>query len=217
MSHNDLVHLCNKFEIGPPLSPPKRVFGGLLHTMWRLDTAKGSYAIKQLSEDIQLTDERIVKNYDFTEKIASRFLERGVPAVCAMQQKEKSLILRGNTGFLIYPWVDADPLHKDAVSEPHALKIAAIIARLHRINLEVPEISEPVFDIHSNKKLARLFHKAQRFHCPFSTLLEENQNAIFEMNTDYQNTLPLLKTEFVISHGDLDQKMSYWIKTAIQF
>jgi hypothetical protein len=39
----------------------------LLHIMWRLDTDKGSYAIKQLSKDIDLQDNQVIKNYELPD------------------------------------------------------------------------------------------------------------------------------------------------------
>ena len=212
MNHKHLVALCNKFDLSLPIDSPRRVHGGLLHTMWRVNTIEASYAIKQLSPDINLANEEVIKNYDLTETIASRFSEHGVSAVCALKQKGKYLTLINGTGFLIYPWVDAEPLHKDMVSESHALKIAEIIAKMHLINLEVPEITLPAFDIHSNDNLVELFNKAQNYHCPFAAQLIENQNLITEINTIYQDTIPLLKKQIVVSHGDLDQKNVLWDK-----
>lgn len=212
MNHKPLIELCNKFELGIPLSSPTRVHGGLLHVMWCVNMINASYAIKQLSPNINLTNEDIIKNYNLTETIASRFSESGISTVCALKQDSKYLTLIDSTGFLIYPWVDAEPLHKDRVSEFHALKIAEIIAKMHLINLDVQEITTPEFDTHSNNTLIELFNKAQKYHCPFAAKLIDNQNAITEINTVYQDSIPLLKEQIVVSHGDLDQKNVLWDK-----
>ena len=212
MNDKYLIDLCNKFELGIPLSSPRRVYGGLLHVMWRVNTIDSSYAIKQLSPDIDLANEDIIKNYNLTETINFSFSEHGIPAVCALEQEGKYLTLINGTGFLVYPWVDAEPLHKDMVSEFHALKIAEIIAKMHLINLDVPEITTPGFDIHSNDNLIELFNKARNYHCPFVAKLLENQNVITKTNTIYQDTIPLLKEQIVVSHGDLDQKNVLWDK-----
>lgn len=115
-----------------------------------------------------------------------------------------------NTGFLIYPWVDATPLPHDVVSEPHALKIAEILAKIHHIDLTVTEIADPVFDVHSNDSLLDLIKKANDYNCPFANTLTELQASLVAINTAYQQTLPLLKRKSVVSHGDLDQKNVLW-------
>ena len=55
-----------------PLSP-LRVFGGLHHRMWRLDTPLSSYAIKQLSPDTDLGDAKVRLHYNASEGIAEAF------------------------------------------------------------------------------------------------------------------------------------------------
>lgn len=212
MNHNILMTLCNTFQLGTLLGSPKRVHGGLLHTMWQVNTDEASYAIKQLSSHIDLTNEDIIKNYDLTEEIASRFFDVGISAVSAIKQANKYLTIVDGIGYLIYPWVDAKPLHKDKVSESHALKIAEILAHMHRINLHVPEIVAPEFDVHSNDRLLELIRRALNYKCSFATTLKELQNDIIAMNTAYQNTFHLLKNQIVVSHGDLDQKNVLWDK-----
>jgi hypothetical protein len=73
---------------GLPKQVPQRVYGGLLHTMWRLDTDQDAYAIKQLSKDIDLTNDHIIKNYELSERIASRFSALGIPAIPAIEAVE---------------------------------------------------------------------------------------------------------------------------------
>ena len=210
MNHNQLTDLCNSFELGTPLNTPNRVNGGLLHMMWQIKTDEASYAVKQLSPDIDLTNEAIIKNYDLTEEIASRFSDLGIPAVTAIKHSGNYLTLVDGTGFFIYLWVDVQPFHHDTVSEPHALKIAEILAKMHLINLDVPEIAEPVFDVHSNDSLLALIQKANNCSCPFAAILTKLQHDITTINTVYQNTLPLLKQQVVVSHGDLDPKNVLW-------
>lgn len=212
MNTTHLVNLCDVFKLGIPIGEPERIHGGLLHVMWRINTEKATYAIKQLSPNIDLKNKAIVKNYNLTEEIASRFSAQEIPAIYALSHNKNYLTIFEDTGFLIYPWVDAAPLHKDMVSEYHALKIAEILAKVHAINLSVLEITEPEFDIHSNASLIELFQKAKYHQCPFATSLIKLQNDIIEINTAFQNTVSLLKTQIVVSHGDLDQKNVLWDK-----
>ncbi|HBD9275097.1 TPA: aminoglycoside phosphotransferase family protein [Legionella pneumophila] len=210
MNHQQMISLCDLFKLGTPLNSPKRIHGGLLHTMWRINTDEGSYAIKQLSPHINLANEAIIKNYNLTESIASCFIEHGIPGVSAIEHTDNYLEIIDGIGFLIYPWVNAEPLHKDSVSEIHALKIANILAKMHLINLVVPEITEFEFDIHSNDKLIELIQKANLCNCPFANELTALQQDIISINTSFQNSLPALKNHIVISHGDLDQKNVLW-------
>ncbi len=62
MNQNQITHICKIFDLGIPTARPKRIYGGLLHLMWRIDTDKASYAIKELSKNINLKDQKIRDN-----------------------------------------------------------------------------------------------------------------------------------------------------------
>src|SRR5688500_3862671 len=50
LEDSSIVHddVAAAFELGTPLRPMTRVGGGNVHRMWRLDTDRGSWAVKQL-------------------------------------------------------------------------------------------------------------------------------------------------------------------------
>ena len=86
MNPKHLTALCNHFNLGTLYKEPERVFGGLLHIMWHLTTEKSSYAIKQLSKDIALSNQQIIKNYESSEDMAFIFSQNNVPAVSAIKK-----------------------------------------------------------------------------------------------------------------------------------
>ncbi len=212
MNQNQLNRLCDYFNLGHPQKAPERIFGGLLHIMWRLNTDKGSYAIKQLSKDIALSDELVIKNYELSERVAFDFNAQGVPTVSALKNTNKHLFIIEGVGFLVYPWVHSTVLDQHAISEQHALKIAAILAKMHCLNLDEPEITEPKISVYTNEKLIKIIKKAHRFDCPFAVDLKKNQENILAANEAYQLVIPLQNIEAIVTHGDLDQKNVLWDK-----
>lgn len=211
MNSHHLIEICNKLGILHPAREPTRVYGGLLHLMWKLDVGDKAYAIKQLSKDLQLS-ENVVNNYELTENIAFQFSSLGVPAISAIEFAGKHITNIDGTAFLIYPWADAQALDKDAISKKHALQIPVILAKMHLINLDVPELSEPEFDIHQTESIIHLIDKAEYYDCSFSRDLRENQDNIAGINECYQKSILLLTKTVVVSHGDLDQKNVLWDK-----
>ena len=130
-------------------------------------------------------------------KIALRFFALGILAVPAIENTGQYLFMGGETGFLVYPWVDAKALDQHAVSEHHALKIAEILAKMHCLNLDEPEIIQPEFYTHTNEKILELLDKAENFNCPFATDLRKNQENILLANEAYQNAILTLKQHIV--------------------
>lgn len=108
-------------------------------------------------------------------------------------------------------------MDKDAISEIHALKIATLLAKIHRINLNVPELGSQEFDIHPNEKISVLIDQSASKNLVFKEQLKSNQRVIIELNDLYQKTIPILQSRGVVSHGDLDQKNVLWDKNDTAF
>jgi thiamine kinase-like enzyme len=202
--------LCEHFNLGSKINSVARIYGGLLHVMWRVDTNNGSYAVKQLSEDINLTDKAVVNNYDLTEKVALRFAEQSIPAICALIKSENFLFVIDNTGYLVYPWVDAKSLGRDEVSIGHALEITRLLAKMHLMDLQIEGMLEAEFDIHDNDKIIALADLAKQQNLLFGSSLRDNLATLLEINKNYHSAISTLKKHTVISHGDLDQKNVLW-------
>lgn len=204
-----IAEICKRLNLGLPAGEPERVSGGLLHLMWKLETDKGAYAIKQLSQDIKLTP--VVKTaYELTEQIAEQFKQQGIPAISALTENGQHLLVVFGAGFLVYPWVESQMLGKEAISEAHALAIAVLLAKMHQIQVKIPEILESEFVVHSAEKIIRLTQKSSAFQCAFADQLKANQDTISFINNAYKQAIPVLKSDVIISHGDLDPKNVLW-------
>jgi thiamine kinase-like enzyme len=213
MNINHLNYICNELQLGSPNEAVTSVYGCRGGSfMWRINTEKGRYAIKQLAPVIDLRNEKIIAKYELSETIAYRFAQQNIPAISAIQKSGKHLHIIENTGYLIYPWIEGYTLGRNEISETHALKIAEMIARLHNINLSVPEIKQPHVDIHSNDSIVEAINKSALFKCSFSSMLKENKNFILSMYECYLSAVPFLLEDTVVTHGDLDQLNVVWDK-----
>lgn len=210
MNQTHLLKLLEHFNLGRLIQEPQRVHGGLLHIMWRIDTSQGSYAVKQLSKNINLKDDDIVNNYEISERIAYQFANKGIPAIYAISKDKKYLFIVDNTGYLLYPWVEAKVLDKDAINQTWALEIARVLAMIHHVNLNLDELEEPEFDIHTNQSLIEKVDEAKRKNAVLSDLLRKNLDILLNINENYINAIAILRESIVISHGDLDQKNVMW-------
>ncbi|NNM59991.1 MAG: phosphotransferase [Legionellales bacterium] len=213
MNQNHLAIICMQLQLGSPKEMATRVYGSRGGSfMWRVNTEKESYAIKQLASVIDLKSEKIIAKYELSETIAYRFAQKGIPAVSALDCSGKHLLIVENTGYLVYSWVDGYTLGRNEISEIHATKIAEIIAKLHSINMNDPEIPPPRVDLHSSETIIEAIDRALALKLPFAQKLKENQNFILSMNKHYLAITPLLLEDTVVTHGDLDQLNVLWDK-----
>ena len=210
MESKHLLEVCKAFDLGAPISDPTRVHGGLLHRMWKVETSAGCFAVKQLSSDINLQNEVINSNYELTEEIAKRFAEQGIPAINALKSHGKHLLEVEGAYFLVYPWVNGKAIDAKIISETHALKIAAMLVKMHQINLAVPKPKDVMALPYTTERLLETLKKSEACHCPFAADLRAHEKALIAINDAYNSSVEPLKAHQVMTHGDLDQKNVLW-------
>lgn len=206
-----LANLCKLYNLGKPISMPRRVYGGLLHIMWHVNTDKGSYAIKQLSDKIDLNNDIVVQNYELSENIACTFVAQGIPAVCALKNDDgEYLSIIDKLGFLVYPWIEATAISEGQISEHHASQIAAILAKMHLMRLEVPNMPEFKFDVFTSSGLVELISTSAKDNCSFAKDLQKASSDLVAINDAYIDAISFLKSDEIVSHGDIDPKNVLW-------
>jgi thiamine kinase-like enzyme len=205
-----IQYLCSQLDIGTPARKLSRVYGGFHHKMWRLETDRGSYAIKQLSTDTDINDADTLSHYNTSEAIAEAFASRGVPAIFALKRDATYLQVIDGLGYLVHPWSDAVALQASEISENHALEVARILARMHTMDLVFPDLKQHEFDVHSEENIGLLVEFAQGFHVQCSATLKRGLPTFLEIARAQRPAIAVLENHLVISHGDLDQKNVLW-------
>jgi thiamine kinase-like enzyme len=178
--------------------------------MWRLDTARGSYAIKQLCSDTDVRNPVTVRHYNSTESIAKAFAGHDIPAIFALQSDTGYLHVIEKAGYLVYPWTNAVALRKDQVSAKHTLAVARIMARMHRANLDMPECRDAQYDVHPEDKITILVRQAGECGVHKAGELSEHLPGFLAKLANLRMAIPVIRQRRVISHGDLDHKNVLW-------
>lgn len=210
MNADHLGLLCAHFNLGNPDGDFERIHGGLMHIMWRINTDKGQYAVKQLSQYIDLSNPDIIQNYELTEQIAARFAENDIPSIFAISKSNKCLFISDGIGYLVYNWVYAQPISREDVIADKALKIANIIARMHNADIKIEGLAEVDYEVKDDEDIKNLASQSSLNKAPFALYLEQHIENIIEINGKYRDAIHLLKNHSVICHGDIDQKNVLW-------
>lgn len=175
--------------------------------VWKVITEKNQYCIKELPDSISLKDNKIITKYNLCESIASRLSEQGIPAVHAMKFREDYITVIENKGYLVYPWIEGY-IQKD-FSESHAIKIAEVLANIHKLNLDAPEIQQK-FDRYTNDSILDTINQSVSLNKPFAKKIKENQSMIFSLNDAYQKSVLILSETSVLTHGDMNKSNVLW-------
>ena len=212
MTPEILKKICDHFNLGTQINTPVPVAGGFLHTMWRLDTNRGSFAIKQMAERIQVTSPDVQDDFNRTEEIAARFAENTVPALGAIAVNNTYLAVIEEMGFLVYPWVEAKALSGHIPSEHHALQIANILARMHQTPMGVKNIPTPKYDPPNGEEIRLKIQSFIQNGLPNAAVLESQQDTFIATSAAYEQFKPILQAHSVATHNDLDPKNVLWDK-----
>jgi thiamine kinase-like enzyme len=184
--------------------------GGFHHRMWRLDTDRGSYAIKQLSPEVDLNNADTVNHYNASEAAAHAFARRGIAAVHALYCAPHYLQQIEHTGYLVYPWTDATAIEPKQLSERHALQVARVLARMHAANIDLTGLQEAETDPLPETKVIALVQRAAECNARDYKILGEHLPAFLSIAACQQQARDKLNQHRVVSHGDLDQKNVLW-------
>ena len=95
---------CVEYGLGVDITIPKQVSGGLLHTMYRVETETGCYAVKILNPEI-MQRPAALQNMINSEKV-SHVLENVVPLVAAMEFNGNPVVELDGTWFMVFDWLN---------------------------------------------------------------------------------------------------------------
>ncbi|MGK5684731.1 phosphotransferase family protein [Actinoplanes sp. URMC 104] len=119
-------------RLGTPIGPRVRVHGGFANRMYRLDTDRGSFAVKELN----VLDRRSVYRAGDVFRFERAAFAAGIPM-------PEPIAADGHT--LVHRWVEGDKVPEEPVSPAYACEIGEILARIHALDVAwTPTTEEPV-------------------------------------------------------------------------
>jgi aminoglycoside phosphotransferase (APT) family kinase protein len=113
-------------ELGTPTGPVVRVHGGYANRMYRLDTDRGSFAVKELN----VLDRRSPYRARDVFRFERAAFEAGIPLPEPIAADERTLVHR---------WVDGEKVPEAPVTVGYAYAIGEILARIHALDVEWTE------------------------------------------------------------------------------
>jgi Ser/Thr protein kinase RdoA (MazF antagonist) len=204
------VRLADRLGLGAVSGSPSVVTGGFHHRMWRLDTAVGGFAVKQLAADTDVTRADVQAHYEATEAVAAAFASHGIPALAALDHRGRYLQLIGGQAYLVYPWVNGRACARNAIAERHIDTVAVILARMHGTGLSIPNVDKGAAPPITADGVVGLVELAIRRNVRGADYLGERLEDLLTVVRLLDSALPELGRQSVISHGDLDHKNVLW-------
>jgi len=177
-----------------------------MHTMLRLETDKGVYAVKLLNPAVMKRPEAL-QNYAAAEHLESVLQANALPIIPAMAFNGKKLQCIGGQYFYVFPWVEGEALAWDAVETEHCAAIGKLLARIHKLETRHSPADIPMSETDWNVYLSK-----SRSLCPeIASVLADHIMLLYTAQDEYNTALASLPSVSCICNGDMDSKNVLWL------
>ena len=196
-------------DLGSVIKNINKITGGLSHRMYKVETDKGIYAVKELNSGV-MKREKAYSNFVFSEKVTDIAKENGIFAIGAIKLKNDIIIKIDGSYFMVFEWLEGQILKSEEITDKHCEIIGKILAKIHNIDFskiednERKNIDTEYFDWN------RYVPFAEEQNKPYLKELKENIELLYELNKNSVNAIQYSKNNLVISHTDLDRKNVMW-------
>ena len=213
MSHiqDNLKRVCEICQLGEMLELPETILGGLLHSMYAIETSKGKYAIKWLNPQIMYRPSAM-QNFINSERIANFVSNHHIPALPAKRLNDTFIQQIDGQYFLVYDWLEGKSLKANDITSSHCEKIGKILADIHMTDFSELGI---IYEREDNEPLTDwtdYLQKGQEENSAWANLLQTNLQKLYDLDVVTHKAAKLLASNAVISHRDLDSKNVLWNK-----
>ena len=201
-----LKALLTKYGFGELVGDILPVSGGLMHKMYKVQTERGTFAVKCLNPDIMKRPE-VFDNYARAEALETILDNNGIPIVPALTFDGKKMVEVGGRYFYIFRWQKGHITDQGNISKEQCYKAGEILGKIHTIDVHNVEASEPELSaIDFRSYLKEVKQKESSIAVIFEESIELLEYAQDKLN-EARKMLPAMKA---ISNDDMDPKNIMW-------
>ena len=187
----DFHALCEQLNLGALIAEPMRLYGGLMHTMYRVATASGVYAVKHLNPHV-MARPTAAANFAAAEELERKLEQTDLPLLPALTLGGRKMQEMGGAYCYLFPYFEGKALTDEDITADHCKIVGKTLAKLHQVERK----TEPI-------QRESLTFDWDRF-----ALSEEDKALLWQMQTAANHAvLPPLLT---ICHNDMDPKNVLW-------
>ena len=175
--------------------------------MWRVDSERGSFAVKQL--DALIARRPGIRDvYRASERVARSAATAGIPALPALCRDGDPVQRMGAHTVLVFDWVDGQTLGEGAAGAERCRLVGRLLARVHTLALDPSGFEATPLAPPTDEQWRALLARGARGGLAWSR--EVGLRELGEWCARAQRAAAGLPGPQVVSHRDLDQKNVMW-------
>ena len=187
----DFHALCQQLNLGALTEEPIRLYGGLMHKMYKVVTTDGVYAVKCLNPHV-MARPTAAANFAAAEELERKLEGTDLPILPALTIGGRKMQEVDGAYYYLFPYFDGKALTEGHVTPEHCAIVGGLLAKLHA----------------AERKTAPVERDAPDLHWDGFGLSDEDVALLQEMQTAANRAeLPPLLT---LCHNDMDPKNVLW-------
>ncbi len=127
----NIEKFCEKY-LGNVLSIT-RLYGGLMHKMFKVETDKGVYCVKVLNPEVMSRSDAY-NNFVVSEHISHFVKDNGIDVSSAIEIDGNYLVKMDDTYYMVFDFVFGKTLKDEEITIDHCKKIGNILAHIHLLD-----------------------------------------------------------------------------------
>ncbi len=204
----NLKKFCIDNNLGNVINASK-LSGGLMHKMFKVETDKGTYAIKILNPEVMSRGDAY-DNFVISEKISNLAKNNGIIVSSALLINDNYLTKYDDMYYMVFDFVNGKTLTDEEITIEHCKRIGKILSQIHSLDYQDLELENKrvnykrLYDWESyitNPNFDDMSYKEEylRNYKKYNSLLKRANERFNESNI-----------ETSICHNDMDPKNVMW-------
>lgn len=201
---------CKEYNLGT-VKNIEKLYGGLMHKMFKVETNKSIYAIKVLNPEV-MNREDAYHNFIISEEISNLAKENNIPVSCAISIDGNYLTKFETIYYMVFDYVEGKTLTDEEITVEHCKKIGKYLARIHNLDKKKIDLKETIipykrlydwegFSLEVNFSKMSYKEEYLKNYKKYNSILKRANERFNQIN----NT-------FTICHRDMDPKNVMWNK-----
>ena len=187
----DFDALCEQLNLGALTAEPTRLYGGLMHKMYRIATESSVYAVKCLNPHV-MARPTAAANFAAAEELECQLEQTDLPLLPALTIGERKMQEVDGAYCYLFPYFEGKALTESAITPRHCEIVGSLLAKFHAVERKQEPIQRKILDLDWDG----------------FALSEEDKTLLWHVQTAASEAgLPPLST---ICHNDMDPKNVLW-------